>query len=201
MGAQTGQVGGRGLGGLGWPSNGLLWALSFAVVYALAFELNRFFDPLFSVLEAKVSLIFLPAFIRVAAVLVAGAAGALGLFLGSLILGVIQDLPIALSLVQAFLTALAPCLALLVIRYALAGRALGITLSLFLLLALFASIFNSLLHHIFWDFYPFAESVTLTTFWQMLVGDLSGALLGFGVFALIVRLLRALSHPNPADST
>lgn len=190
MGTQAGQVVARGFGGLGWPSSGLLWALSFAVVYALVFQLNRVFDPLFSVIEAKVSLIFLPAFIRVAAVLVAGAAGALGLFLGSLMLGVIQGLPIASGLGQAFFTALAPCLALLVIRYAMAGRPLAITLSLFLLLALFASIFNSMLHHVFWDFYPFAEPVTLTTFWQMLVGDLLGALLGFGAFALVVRLIK-----------
>jgi hypothetical protein len=197
MGAQAGQVGFRGLGGLGWPSQGLLWALAFAGLYVFVFQVNRFFDPIFSVIEAKVSLVFLPAFIRVAAVLVAGAAGALGLFLGAFVLGSIQELPLGSSLGQAFFTALAPCLALLLIRYALAGRPLEIRLSLFLMLALFASLFNSLLHHLFWDFYSFASPVTLMTFWQMLIGDLLGVLMGFGAFAFVVRLLRTAPPENP----
>ena len=57
------------------------------------------------------------------------------------------------------------------------------------MVSLFASIFNSFLHHMFWDVYPLAEPVTLTTFWHMLVGDLAGALLGFGCFALLIRLV------------
>ncbi len=185
--------------GLGWPSRGVLWAFAFAALYVLVFQVNRLFDPVFSVIDEKVSMVFLPAFVRVAAILVAGAAGALGLFLGALSLGLMQDLPVVANTTQAFFTALAPCLALLVLRFALAGRPLAITLGLFLLVALFASIFNSLLHHVFWDIYPLAQPVTMMTFWQMLAGDLAGALLGFGVFAIVVRLF-ALRAANFTDA-
>ncbi|MEK9811456.1 MAG: hypothetical protein VW440_00205 [Bordetella sp.] len=187
--------------GLGWPSRGVLWAFAFAALYVLVFQINRLFDPVFSVIDEKISMVFLPAFVRVAAILVAGAAGALGLFLGALSLGLIQDLPTMANTTQAFFTALAPCLALFLLRFALAGRPLAITLGLFFLLALFASIFNSLLHHVFWDIYPhlLAQPVTMTTFWQMLEGDFAGALLGFGVFAIVVRLF-ALPTSNFTDA-
>ncbi|MDP4617580.1 MAG: hypothetical protein NWR77_01070 [Burkholderiaceae bacterium] len=200
MGEQTGPLGTGKSEGLGWPPRGLLWALAFAVIYIVAFQLNRFFDPLFSVIEAKVSMIFLPAFVRVAAVLVAGLAGAMGLFAGAMVLGFMQELAPLPNLSQAVLTALAPCLAVLVVRFALAGRPMAITLGLFLMVALFASIFNSFLHHVFWDVYPLAEPVTLTTFWQMLVGDLAGALLGFGCFALLIRLVAVVRPKKTTDS-
>lgn len=199
MGEQTGPLGTGKSEGLGWPSRGLLWALAFAVIYIVAFQLNRFFDPLFSVIEAKVSMIFLPAFVRVAAVLVAGLAGAMGLFAGAMVLGFMQELAPLPNLSQAVFTALAPCLAVLVVRFALAGRAMAITLGLFLLVAFFASIFNSLLHHVFWDLYPLSEPVTLESFWQMLVGDLAGAFLGFGCFALLVRLVPGFRRRKTND--
>lgn len=188
MGEQAGALGLASRWGLGWPSRGILRAFAFAALYVLVFQINRLFDPVFSVIDEKISMVFLPAFVRVAAILVAGAAGALGLFLGALSLGLIQDLPTLANTTQAFFTALAPCLALFILRFALAERPLAITLELFLLLAMFASIFNSLLHHVFWDIYPLAQPVTMTTFWQMLEGDLAGALLGLGIFAIVVRL-------------
>ncbi len=194
MGEEAGALRLESYWGLGWPSRGLLWAFAFAALYVLIFQVNGLFDPVFSVIDHKVSMVFLPEFVRVAAVLVAGAAGALGLFLGALSLGLIQDLPAMANTTQAFFTALAPCLALLVIRFALVGQPLAITLRLFLLVALFASIFNSLLHHVFWDFYSLKQPVTMTTFWQMLVGNLAGALLGFGVFAIVVRLFALLTE-------
>jgi hypothetical protein len=169
------------------------------VLYILVFQLNRLFDPIFSVIEERVSMVFLPAFVRIAAILVAGAAGALGLFLGAIALGLLNDLPAVANFFQAFFTALAPCLALLVVRFALAGRAMAITLGLFLLVAFFASVFNSLLHHVFWDLYPLSEPVTLESFWQMLVGDLAGAFLGFGFFALLVRLVPGLRRRKTND--
>jgi len=199
MGKQTGQVGFHSHGGLGWPSQGLRWALAFAGLYVLVFQLNRLFDPIFSVIDERVSMVFLPAFIRVAAILVAGASGALGLFLGALVLGFMQDLAVLQNLSQAFFTAIAPCLAVLLLRFAMAGRPLAITLSLFLLVALLASMFNAMLHHIFWDFYPLTERVTLITFWQMLAGDLAGALLGFGFFALVVRAIALVRPQNVSD--
>ncbi|MGA1043142.1 MAG: hypothetical protein ACO3S9_06670, partial [Burkholderiaceae bacterium] len=143
--------------------------------------------------------VFLPAFVRVAAILVAGASGALGLFLGALALGFMQDLAVLQNLSQAFFTAIAPCLAVLLLRFAMAGRPLAITLSLFLLVALLASMFNAVLHHVFWDFYSLTEPVTLITFWQMLAGDLAGALLGFGFFALVVRALALLRPQTLTD--
>jgi hypothetical protein len=199
MGQQTGPLGSGKPEGLGWPSRGLLWALVFAVIYIIAFQLNRIFDPFFSVIEAKVSMIFLPAFVRVAAILVAGLAGAVGLFAGAMVLGFMQELAPLPNFSQAAFTALAPCLAVLVVRFALAGRPMPITLSLFLIVALFASIFNSLLHHVFWDLYPLVEPVTLTTFWQMLVGDLAGAFLGFGCFALLIRLASVMRPQKTTD--
>jgi hypothetical protein len=199
MGKQTGQVGFHSHGGLGWPSQGLLWALAFAGLYVLVFQLNRLFDPIFSVIDERVSMVFLPAFIRVAAILVAGASGALGLFLGALVSGFMQDLAVLQNLSQSFFTATAPCLAVLLLRFAMAGRPLAITLSLFLLVALLASMFNAMLHHVFWDFYPLTEPVTLVTFWQMLAGDLAGALLGFGFFALVVRAIALVRPQNVSD--
>jgi len=87
----------------------------------------------------------------------------------------------------------------LLLRFAMAGRPLAITLSLFLLVALLASMFNAVLHHVFWDFYSLTEPVTLMTFWQMLAGDLAGALLGFGFFALVVRALALLRPQTLTD--
>jgi hypothetical protein len=180
--------------GLGWPERApFAWAGAFAFAFVAAYEVNSWIDPWVSVVEARVSLVFLPAFFRVVAVLVAGLAGALGVMLGALVIGLSHGDPFSTALSQAFFSALAPCLAVFLLRFALRRPVLSFDMSTLLLLAALTSILSAALHGFFWaEFEPDTLVWGVDTVTLMMVGDLIGVILGFLALRLTVRLLRAI---------
>lgn len=179
--------------GLGWPERApFAWAAAFAVAFVVAYEVTSWLDPWVSVVDSRVSLVFLPAFFRVVAVLVAGFAGALGLFLGAFFIGLAHGDSLAVVLPQATLSALAPCLAVYLLRIALRRAILSCDLLTLLLLGALTSIFSALLHGVFWSAFQSdilvwgADTITL-----MMIGDLFGVLLGFVLLSLVARFVKA----------
>jgi hypothetical protein len=163
------------------------------LAFVVAYEVSSWLDPWVSVVDSRVSLVFLPAFFRVAAVLIAGLAGALGLFLGALFIGLAHGDSLAVVLPQATLSALAPCLAVYLLRMALRRAMLSFDLATLLLIGALTSIFSALLHGVFWASFQSdilvwgADTITL-----MMIGDLIGVLLGFFLLGLAVRFIKAI---------
>ena len=180
--------------GLGWPENApWAWSLGFAVFYVVLYELHRIMEPLVGVVDARVSFIFLPAFVRVVAVLVAGFAGAFGIFVGALFLGVGNGDILWVATAHAAISALSPCLAVLLLQFAIRRSAGLFDLWTLLLVAGFTSLFSALLHGAFWaEFEPTALSVGAHTVSLMMFGDLLGIFLGFLLLRLGVALVRVI---------
>lgn len=184
--------------GLGWPEKApLAWASAFALAFIATYELNRWIDPLVSVVDMRVSLVFLPAFVRVVAVLVAGVAGALGVFLGALVVGVGNGDTFATAAMHAFISAASPCLAVYVLRFALKQQVLRFDALTLILLAAFTSLFGAAFHGMFWaEFEPKSLIMGIDTIALMMLGDLLGVLLGFVALRLVLRGLRAIRPQN-----
>jgi hypothetical protein len=184
--------------GLGWPEKApLAWASAFALAFIAAYELNRWIDPLVSVVDMRVSLVFLPAFVRVVAVLIAGLAGALGVLLGALVVGVGNGDAFGTAAMHAFISAASPCLAIYLLRFALRQQALRFDALTLLLLAAFTSLFGAALHGLFWaEFEPKNLALGIDTIVLMMLGDLVGVLLGFLALRVTLRGLRAIRPQN-----
>ncbi len=180
--------------GLGWPEKApWAWSLGFAVLYVVLYELHRIMEPLVGVVDARVSFIFLPAFVRVVAVLVAGFAGAFGIFVGALFLGVGNGDSLWVATAHAAISALSPCLAVLLLQFAIRRSAGLFDLWTLLLVAGFTSLLSALLHGAFWaEFEPTALSVGAHTVSLMMFGDLLGIFLGFLLLRLGVALVRVI---------
>lgn len=187
---------------MGWPERAAwLWALAFALLFMLTFEANRLLDDWVSFVDSRVSYVFLPAFVRVAAVLVAGLAGALGVFLGSCLIGLLYEQPLGLAVGHAFISALAPCLALYLLRMAVQRSQNSFDLLTLLVLALFTSLISAITHGLFWAFFDadiFQPGVDLVG--VMIVGDFLGVLLGFFLLRALLQSFRRIGftrHSRP----
>lgn len=180
--------------GLGWPAKApWAWAIGFALFFVALYELHRALEPMVAVVDARVSLIFLPAFARVAAVLVAGFAGALGIFVGALFLGISNGDSLWIALAHAAISALSPCFAVLVLQLAVRRSARLFDRWTLLIVAGFTSIFSALLHGAFWaEFEPTALLVGTHTVSLMMLGDLLGILFGFLLLRLGLALVKTI---------
>ena len=183
-----------------WPRKPLFWAAFFCVFYVLVYALDTLAKPLWDVVDGRISLMFLPAFVRVAAVLVAGLAGLLGIFVGSLFvcLFVVED-PLSLSLAHSLASAGGIGLAYWLTRYALRVNALPFTLSVLLTLTAFYSTFNALVHGLVWGLLLPDRLVTVSQLAMMIVGDFSGVVIGFVIVRILIRAfnLRRLLYRHP----
>jgi len=179
---------------LGWPEKApWAWSLAFAVLFVLLYELHRLLETLVAVVDARVSLIFLPAFVRVVAVMVAGYSGACGIFAGSLFLGIGNRDSLWVATAHAAISSLSPCLAVLLFQLAIRRNAGMFDLWTLVLIACFTSLFSALLHGAFWaEFEPTALSVGSHAVSLMMLGDLLGILLGFLLLRLGAMLLKAI---------
>ncbi|MFM1859053.1 MAG: hypothetical protein RL133_553 [Pseudomonadota bacterium] len=176
-----------------WPSShGVLWVLGIGLAYVVVWWLNSLTPAFLEVVEDRVSLIHLPAFIRVAAVMIGGVAGWLGVWLGAFFISaqLVGDAPLA-ALMQASATTMSVGIAAVLVATAQGKRSgclNSINLKSMLLIALFAAILNAALHSLVWA----AHEVTLThaQFWMMVAGDLGGVALGYLILRWTVRQFR-----------
>ena len=168
----------------------ILFAMGITTVWVALYQLNSwFFSEIY--LNSFISWIFLPAAIRMLAVMIGGWAGALGLFVGAILtnLSLFEIEPIN-AMVLAALSALGPVVAVhLCTRWLQLPLDLaGLQRSQLLVFALAGSIFNVIPHNLF--FYSTGLSHDA---WSgvlpMLVGDLSGTLIVLYLASVSIRMV------------
>lgn len=171
-----------------------LFVVVIAVLWVLLFQLNAWiFSGAFA--TTYVSWIFLPAALRMIAVMVGDWAGALGLFFGALITNFLAvDIDIITSLILASLSALGPvCAVYLCTRWLhLPNNLLGLQRTHLLVFATAGAIFNVFPHNMYFYLSGLADSA-----WEgvlpMLVGDIVGTLFVLYAVSFSFRLARKLS--------
>jgi hypothetical protein len=154
------------------------------------------------VVHNRISAVFLPAFVRVVAVMVAGGAGALGILIGSLASGLfITHDPIGLALWHAALSTTGVVVAVHLMRWGLRLDVLPMNLPTLLAVAVLSTVTNALMHGLFWS--QWDEHVrAIGEIALMILGDLAGVALGFLLLRASVltmkkaRAWRASSIPN-----
>lgn len=156
----------------------LLLVFALAVLYPAVHTLNDWlFD--FANINSHVSLIYLPAFLRLFNLLVLGPVyGTAATFVGGLVLMTWSQEPLDLALLNIASSCAGPLVAIMGFRFYFGRRVQLSSLKDLGLVTIAYAIFNSLIHHSIW--LVFANGLfidTNTSFW-MFVGDLNGALLG-----------------------
>jgi len=181
-----------------WPARPWFWILVFAGLYAAVWQLNSFLLARWAdVVPDRLSLIFLPALVRVASVVVAGLAGIIGIFLGSIFVSlvVVGDPPV-FSLISALASALGIFLAYLVVLWAARSSRLSFSLPVLLMLTVVYAVFNAVAHGLTWLMPEVPEVFTFNELFLMSMGDLLGVLIGF----FIVRSFLKLFHSRQSFS-
>lgn len=161
-----------------------------AIVWIMLYQVNRwvFSD---AHLTGFISWIFLPAAIRMLAVMVGGWTGALGLFLGAFLTNMMfTDLDILNGMILAALSALGPLIAVyLCTRWLnLPSDLSGLQRSQLLVFAVAGAIFNVFPHNLYFYLTGISDDA-----WSgvvpMFVGDLLGTLSVLYVASLSIRLI------------
>jgi len=131
-----------------------------------------------------ISLLYLPAFLRLMNVLVLGMLwGTLGTAFGGMLLFFWFNDSLLLSCFNTAMSAGGAALAVWWMQI-LQGRALSLArLSDLLQLSLLYALLNSFLHHLMWSFLDPAQLMSSSQIFFMILGDLNGAVLG----ALVLR--------------
>lgn len=175
-----------------WPQQPVLWLSVFGLLFVLAFMAN---DGLLALLSSsfqsipdRIALVFLPAFIRVAAVLVAGLAGLIGISLGSFVISFfyIGD-DLGYSALIALTSASGVFIAYWLMLKALQSEQIPFTLINLIVLAVLYSALNALIHGMIWGLIDFEEVIHLQDLAFMMLGDLVGVVLGFYITRLLIR--------------
>ena len=148
-------------------------------------------------LSSHIAWIYLPAFLRVAYVLVLGPGwGFVAVFLGSLMLGGGFDENLLQASTNAFASALGPILALWLFKV-LKERPLQISrLSDLVQMCILYALLNALVHHAAWSFNQPDQLMTVHQMPIMVIGDLAGAVLGSMLFTVVMRQLGLYSLIN-----
>lgn len=154
-----------------------MYILAVTILYFIGFYAN---DALFSVFEHHrgAHWIFLPAGLRLLSILLLGSSGAIGIFLGSLLVALNMGKSTPVGMVaESIISAGAPLLTYyLALRYGLAVNLKNLTAkSLFLLATIFATA-SALMHSIWYATQGVAESFA-TSFLAMFIGDLLGTII------------------------
>ena len=135
----------------------------------------------FTTYAPNVSLIYLPAFLRLLHVLVLGKfRGTLTTMLGGLVLLVAdtQGDPLQFEVVNILCSAAAPLLAMFFFEQIRARQVRLTSLADLVLVTLIYCLFNSLLHHFAWAVLSDQPLGTAQQMMMMALGDLTGALMG-----------------------
>lgn len=156
----------------------ILLILVSALVYPLVHILNGWLFR-FAEITPHIGLVYLPAFLRLAHVLILGrVSGTLATLLGSLLLMWHFDTDFSTSLLNSLCSAGGPLVALYLFRWH-TGRDVALTsLKDLTLLTLIYAIANAVLHHTAWSVVdPSQLQAPVQVVW-MIVGDILGTLLG-----------------------
>ena len=126
-----------------------------------------------------ISLLYLPAFLRLMNVLVLGMLwGTLGTAVGGALLFFWMQDSLLMSCLNTSVSAGGAALSVWVMQI-LQGRRLSLSrLSDLLKLSLFYALLNALLHHLLWSFWDPAQLVSPNQLLYMVIGDINGAVVG-----------------------
>ena len=168
----------------------LIIVLALAVLYPTVHILNAWlFD--FANINSHVSLIYLPAFLRVFNLLVLGPRfGTMATVLGGLILLSHFNEPLLLGLMNIACSSLSPVMALFGFRVYFQRRVQLSSLRDLSTLTLVYCICNSLIHHATWQVLNPSHDFDETTAAWMFVGDLNGALIGAYLMKAMIDFLQ-----------
>ena len=160
----------------------LLFLIALGVLYSVAHSLNSWlFD--FANINSHVSLIYLPAFLRLFNVLVLGPIYGTGATLvGGLILMVWTNEPLSLALLNVASSCAGPIVAMMGFRFYFGRRIQLTSLKELGLVTFVYAILNSLIHHSIWFLFDDDKLMDTNASLWMFVGDLNGALLGAYLF-------------------
>ena len=178
----------------------LVLILALAVLYPAVHVLNVWlFD--FANINSHVSLIYLPAFLRLFNLLVMGPRyGTLATMLGGVIL--MSDFSEAWShaLTNVACSSLGPLLALIGFRFYFKRRVQLSSLRDLTLLTLVYCVCNSVIHHLTWQFLEPNHDFSELTAAAMFLGDLNGALIGAYLMKAVIDFMekRGFSFSEPS---
>jgi hypothetical protein len=138
-------------------------------------------DCIFGFLEItpSVSLIYLPAFLRLLNVLILGPVwGTLATAIGGIFLMLVLGDTSFVGLLNVLCSASGPLLAVMVFRF-YTGRDLNLkSLKDLGLVTLGYCLVNAMMHHLVWTWFDPAQLIAPQQVWWMMLGDFNGALIG-----------------------
>ena len=180
-----------------WPEKPMAWTIGFAVLYFLAYWLTQFITEIFQIIPDRISLIYIPAFVRMVSIVVAGLAGLLGIFIGTMAVSiVILGDPLSLGLANALASTAGIGLSYWLVLKALGQSSLPLNLPVLVLLTVLYSMFNAVTHGLVWDAIGMGDGLTLTDLVLMMIGDLIGVVLMYFVVRLVTRFFRRFKQPT-----
>jgi len=156
----------------------ILLILALAVLFPATHILNGWlFD--FAALNDNISLIYLPAFLRLCNLLILGPLfGTLSTILGGLLLMTQFNEPLSIAFLNIACSSAGPLMALIGLKIYCKREVQLTSLSDLAALTLIYCLSNSVIHHITWVLIGQSEALELTEVFWMFLGDLNGALLG-----------------------
>jgi hypothetical protein len=189
---------------LGLYQEKIIWLALCAPLFAATHLANAWLFDHISV-SNHINWIYLPAFLRVAYVLILGPVwGFTAIFFGSSILGFSFNENLLQALLNAGASAFSPVLALVLFTL-LKERALRIAQpSVLIQMCLLYALLNAVVHHFLWAYQQPEQLMSVSQLPIMIIGDLAGALLGAFLFTLIMRrsglypLIERLSKDKPS---
>jgi hypothetical protein len=156
----------------------ILLILALAVLFPATHILSGWlFD--FATLNDNISLIYMPAFLRLFNLLVLGALfGTLSTVLGGLLLIAQLDEPLGLALLNVVCSSAGPLIALIGLKIYWKRDVELTSFQDLAALTLVYCVCNSLIHHVTWVLMGQSQAFELDQVFWMFLGDLNGALLG-----------------------
>ena len=190
---------------LGLYQEKIIWLALCAPLFALTHLANAWLFDHISV-SNHINWIYLPAFLRVAYVLILGPVwGFTAIFVGSSLLGASFNENLLQASLNAGASAIGPVLALVLFRL-LKERSLRIAQPSDLMkMCLLYALINAVVHHFCWAYQQPEQLLSVSQLPIMVIGDLAGALLGAFLFTLLMRrsglypLIERLSKDKPAS--
>ena len=161
-----------------------------AVAWLLLFKMNMSMFYYFKQTHF-ISWIFLPAGLRMVAILLFGEIAVIGLFIGALLTGASLGIGLSTSLVLSLISAINPYISLSLTKYFLKIDDLLSSLSApqLLTLSLASALFSGICHNIYFYFMQMSEQPLLDTV-GMFTGDFVGCLLLLYTLSFAIKLIR-----------
>jgi hypothetical protein len=190
---------------LGLYQEKIIWLALCAPLFAATHLANAWLFDHISV-SNHINWIYLPAFLRVAYVLILGPVwGFTAIFVGSSLLGASFNENLLQASLNAGASAIGPVLALVLFRL-LKERSLRIAQPSDLMqMCLLYALINAVVHHFCWAYQQPEQLLSVSQLPIMVIGDLAGALLGAFLFTYLMRrsglypLIERLSKDKPAS--